>query len=102
MQQEPLRILTANRLSDGVVVYLDALGKWVEQLTDAFPVTTDLAARDLLSQGDAGVQARQVVGPYLFTVTHGSSGARSVSQRENIRSLGPTVGTDITDTRMGV
>ena len=30
------KVLTANRLSDGISVWLDASGNWVESLQDAF------------------------------------------------------------------
>ena len=91
---EPVQILTANRLSDGEVVYWRA-GEWVEGL-DAAEVFSDKAAADAaLKAADGSVTDRLVVSPYLFDVRVEGGAIRPVKEREIIRAAGPTVRRDL-------
>jgi hypothetical protein len=101
MAKPKLQVLTANRLSDGTVVYLDAHEHWVEDLAAAEVARTETDAGRLVRLGDAAVRDRLVVGPYLFAVDPKADRIRPVSQREHIRALGPTAGTDLLDTHLG-
>ena len=101
MAKPQLQVMTANRLSDGVVVYLDAQDRWVEVLGDALVAKTKTAVDALLAGAELAVGARRVVGPYLFAVAATATGIDPISQREHIRSLGPTVGTDFPEARDG-
>lgn len=101
MRQPPMHVMTANRLSDGAVVYLGAEGQWAEQLRDAKIAATQAGSDELETTARAAVGDRLIVGPYLFAVETAENGSRPISQREHIRSLGPTVGTDLSDTREG-
>jgi hypothetical protein len=95
------QIMTANRLEDGVVVYLDAQERWVENLSAAAIAETKADAKFLTARAAVAVGERRVVGPYLFPVEPGAARARPLSQREHIRALGPTVGNDFSDSRTG-
>ena len=95
MAKSSHRIMTANRLSDGVVVYLDAQERWVESLAAADVAETGADADSLTIRAEHAVTARLVVGPYLFPVEPDEAQAKPLSQREHIRAKGPTVGTDL-------
>jgi hypothetical protein len=81
---------TANRLSDGAVVYLAADGSWARGL-DRAALAADTAAGDrLLAEATAAAAGAVVVNPYLIAVTLGSTGPSPVSLRERIRAGGPS------------
>ncbi len=87
------RIATANRLQDGLVVFLDEDGDWTRDLRAARIAQDDAEAVELESEGAAAVAANLVVAPYLVEVAaHNGSGFLPVANRERIRIGGPTVG----------
>ena len=88
-----LKILTANRLRTGDVLYWKA-GSWMEQLAEAENFADDAAAEAALASAQASVAANQVVTPYLFDVRQTQAGLVPVKEREIIRSLGPSVRPD--------
>ena len=88
------RIVTANRLSDGLVVYLNGAG-WSERIDDARIAGDDAAADGLLARAEGPGQAVRVIGPYLIEVTREGAVPRPVSHREAIRALGPSVRPDL-------
>ncbi len=88
------RIVTANRLDDGLVVYLNGAG-WSERIDDAGVAGDDAAAGRLLARAEGPGQAVRVVDPYLIEVTREGAVPRPVSHREAIRARGPTVRTDL-------
>lgn len=85
------KVMTANRLGDGAVVYLDRRGAWVEALGEALAAGEAEAQTLLERQAEAAVRRREVVGPYLFAVTLEAGVPRPLGQRERIRAAGPTV-----------
>ncbi|MEC9346715.1 MAG: DUF2849 domain-containing protein [Pseudomonadota bacterium] len=87
-----LQAVTANRLGDGLVIYLTATG-WSEQVADAATADTRDAAQALLDRALA--QPGHAVGAELIEVEQGADGLRPVRYRELIRSLGPTVRADL-------
>ena len=88
------RIVTANRLDDGLVVYLNGAG-WSERIDDAGVAGDDAAAGRLLARAEGPGQAVRVVDPYLIEVTREGAVPRPVSHREAIRARGPTVRIDL-------
>jgi hypothetical protein len=88
-----LKILTANQLRSGEVLYWKA-GGWVESLAEAEIFTDEAAAEAALAQAQTSVTGNQVVTPYLFDVRQDKSGIRPVKEREIIRSLGPSIRPD--------
>jgi len=88
-----LKILTANRLRTGDVLYWKA-GLWTESLADADIFTDDTSAEAALAGAQGSVAANQVVTPYLFDVRQTKTGPVPVKEREIIRSLGPSVRPD--------
>lgn len=81
-------IVTANRTTDGIVIYRTADG-WSVKIEDAAVVTTADAARALLEQ--AGKDAVYAIGPYVAPVELGAD-AKVIpgNLREKIRTEGPT------------
>ncbi len=87
------RIVTANRLSDGLVVYLNGAG-WSGRIEDARVASDDAAADGLMVRAGGPGQAIRVIDPYLIEVKQEGAVPRPVSHREAIRAQGPTVRTD--------
>ena len=87
------KILTANRLRTGEVLYWKA-GGWVEILAQAEVFADEAAADTALAEAQAFVAANQVVSPYLFDIRTDKGPPRLAKEREIIRSLGPSVRPD--------
>jgi hypothetical protein len=88
-----LKILTANRLRTGDVLYWKA-GSWVESLADAEIFADATEAEAALARAQETVAANQVVTPYLFDIRQTKDGPAPLKEREIIRSLGPSVRPD--------
>jgi hypothetical protein len=87
------KVLTANILTDGVVVYLAAAGAWTERLAEARFLTDESEQTRLLQVAEQDVARRIIVDPYLMDAADGPDGPAPVSQRERIRATGPTIPT---------
>lgn len=87
-----MRVITANRLSDGAVVYLRDDDLWAKRITSAarFP---DKDAATVLT----AVQTRigEITDVYLIDVDLDGAPTARTALRETIRSAGPTVRTDL-------
>jgi len=84
-----LQIASANRLSDGAVVFLDDAGRWTTVLAGAAVARGEGAAQLLLERARA--LGSNVVEPLLVAITQGGDGAiEPVSLREKIRASGLT------------
>ncbi len=90
-----LKVVTANRLNDGDVVYLTAHGDWSAWLDDSGPAETPEHEAALLERAEQAVHERLVVDPYLMPVARDAGQLRPLSQREIIRAAGPSVRTDL-------
>ena len=84
------QMVTANRLTDGAVVFLAADGRWVERLVAGQPVPEGEAAAQL-KRAEAATR-NEVVAPYLIDVGPGADGGIvALRYRERIRAGGPSV-----------
>lgn len=84
-----LVVASANRLVDGVVVFLDDAGDWTTRL-DRAAVARDQRAGEILLQR-AKAESWGVVDAFLVAVTEDDDGTLSpVSLREKIRASGLT------------
>ncbi len=90
-----MKVLTANRLADGAVVYLAEGASWVGDLAHAALAATPEAEAALTATAAAAVKARLVVGAYLMPVVLDGALPRPVSVRERIRAAGPSNRTDL-------
>ncbi len=88
--QPSLQILTANRLTDGTVVYLTAAGTWTSEIRKSVVAREERAASALLARGQRDVEAAVVVAPYLIAALEDGEGPRAQSLREQIRAAGPS------------
>lgn len=83
------KVVTANDLRGGHVVYLTAAGEWSPQI-GAAELLTDEADAELRLLGAIG-QSGEVVGAYLADVRAGASGPEPTHFRERFRAFGPSI-----------
>jgi hypothetical protein len=84
-----MQSLTANRLSDGAVVYRTTNGDWTRAIANAAVFDDDANAAEQHAIQD--IARALVVGIELIDVTQGPNGPIPVSLREKIRAFGPTI-----------
>lgn len=84
-----LQVASANRLVDGVVVWLDDAGQWTDRLERAAVARDKRSAEILLERARA--EAFNVVEAYLVAVSEDDGGVlEPLSLRERIRASGLT------------
>ena len=84
-----LTVASANRLSDGVVVFLDDSSHWTQELQRASVARDKRAGEILLERAKA--EAFSVVDPFLVAVSEDDNGTlEPLSLREKIRANGLT------------
>ncbi|HUZ73357.1 MAG TPA: DUF2849 domain-containing protein [Stellaceae bacterium] len=84
------RLVTANRLRDGVPVYFGPGRTWSRSIADAV-VAGAGESESLLAAASAGPAPLPVVAPYLIEAAVASGRPVPLSLRERIRAFGPTV-----------
>jgi hypothetical protein len=87
-------IVTANRLSDGAVVYRTGDGQWTTEIALSAVVSTAPAALELLNASKS--DGRRVVDAYLAPVKIERDRIIPGNLREMIRMRGPTIDLPIT------
>ena len=85
------KIVTANTLAIGEVVYLDAKGGWSPWIDDARVGKTDAEADEMIALAKKAADAAVVVEPYSIDVTLDAGRVKPVRWREQIRAGGPPV-----------
>jgi hypothetical protein len=88
-------VLTANRLHDGLAVFLAADGAWAESIDGAAIAHTPEEAEALKAQGARDAARNLVVEPYLAEVRETGGRLLPVRQRECIRVDGPSILGDV-------
>jgi len=84
-----LQVASANRLVDGIVVWLDDAGQWTGRLENAAVARDKRNAEILLERARA--EAISVIDPFLVAVTEDDDGTiEPLSLREKIRASGLT------------
>ncbi|MDF1722361.1 MAG: DUF2849 domain-containing protein [Minwuia sp.] len=92
-QTTTTEIITANRLGDGLVIFLTTTG-WSANINAAEVSETKDATAVLLARAEA--DAGNVVGPYAVAVTRQADGSLHAQKyREALRTRGPSVRTDL-------
>jgi Protein of unknown function (DUF2849) len=89
------QVMTANRLRDGEVVFLNRSGQWSEKIDEATLAMEPQAAAALEARAAEDVVATLVTGQYLFDAERVGGKIRAIHIRERIRTLGPTVRLDL-------
>lgn len=90
-KQNTVSIISANRLSDGAVVYLDFEGAWSESLTEAVVAHSPDEVRALEDRGAHDAARNIVVEPYLVEVREIDGRIVPVRERERVRAAGPSI-----------
>ena len=93
--EEKGQVMTANRLRDGDAVFLTRSGVWSEKIDDAVLAQEPQAVAALEARAAVDVKATHVTGQYLFEATRVDGKIRADHIRERIRTLGPSVRTDL-------
>ncbi|GBD50330.1 DUF2849 domain-containing protein [Methylopila sp. Yamaguchi] len=89
------QIVTANRLSDGVVVYLAPDGGWIDRIDSALVAEGAEALAEAVAAGKRAEAAQEVVESYPIDVTREGGRLKPLRLREEIRAVGPTVRPDL-------
>jgi hypothetical protein len=85
------KVLTANRLSDGIAVWLDAAGQWNEQLQEALVARHSEAIASLEAIGKRDFADNKVVDVAVIDVEETNGILWPTRLRERIRAAGPTM-----------
>ena len=90
-----MKILTANRLVDGDVVFLTPEYDWSIDINDACIAHDEAHAKSLENVGVKADQAAHVIGCYLVDVVSVNGRIEATHYREIMRAKGPTVRSDL-------
>ena len=90
-----LQVVIANRLRDGIVVFLGNEKQWAERVQDCAPAANDEAAAVLLSIGEAAEASQEVIGPVLIEVEDREGVLTPIKMREAMQAKGPSVRKDL-------
>ena len=82
------KVLTANDLLEGDVIYLAEDGDWTRDLSEAEILTDEADAQLRLIEAEQ--QQDRLVGPYLADVIPGPHGPEPAHFREAFRRTGPS------------
>lgn len=85
------RVLTANRLTDGISVWLAADGEWTTSIVEAFLARHDDAVAALEAAGQQALADNRVIDVNVIEIEETASGPRPNRLRERIRADGPTI-----------
>ena len=88
------QVVSANRLSDGIVVFRAPGGKWIERLDEAATFADKAALDAAVADAQRDVAANVVVDIFPFEVTIAGANLTAVTLRDRIRTRGPTVHLD--------
>ena len=88
------QIISANRLADGVVVFLGRDNAWVENMPEAEVFDGEAALAGGLARAKAAEGRNLVLDIAAVDVTGSGKGLAATHLREIIRSAGPTVRRD--------
>ena len=89
------QLVTANRLRDGIAVFLTRSGAWSEKIDEAALALEPQAAAALEARAKDDEKATLVTGSYLIDAERREGRIRAAHIRERMRPLGPTVRLDL-------
>lgn len=90
-----MKVLTANRLSDGIAVWLGADHSWCETISEAELAANETTIEKLERAGKAAFLKNEVVDVNLIDVEMSGGAIVPVRLRERIRAAGPTIRPDL-------
>lgn len=82
------KVVTANALLEGDVVYLTADDRWTRQLSEAEVLTDEAVAAERLLSAER--RQAEIVGAYLVDMVAGDNGPEPTHFREDFRRTGPS------------
>ena len=88
-------VLTANRLGDGIAVYVDVEGDWNVDIRKALVTRSPREVRALEDRGTHDAERNIVVEPYLAEVREIDGRIVPLRYRERVRAGGPTILDDV-------
>ena len=88
-------VLTANRLGDGIVVFLDFEGAWNANLAEALLARTPEEVKALEDRAVWDAARNLVVEPYLVAVREVAGRLVPIRYRERVRVAGPSILDDV-------
>ena len=88
------QLVTANRLRDGIAVFLTRAGIWSETIDEAALALEPRAAAALEARARQDEASTLVTGAYLIDAERRDGHIRAAHIRERMRALGPTVRLD--------
>jgi hypothetical protein len=91
------QMIIANRLRDGVVVFLDAEEGWDTAIAAGTVIDSEADASRLLAVAKRHETESRVIDPQLIEVEIRDGQPRPTAIREAIRAFGPTIRTDLTE-----
>ncbi|MBO6783411.1 MAG: DUF2849 domain-containing protein [Alphaproteobacteria bacterium] len=89
------QVISANRLGDGLVVYLASDGSWSEWISRSEIAADEAAAEAPLARAKRDEADRKVIDPYLVEVAEVDGEVRPTKYREFIRATGPSIRPDL-------
>ncbi len=90
-----MKVLTANRLTDGVAVWLGANGRWLERIDHALIARHADAVEALEQAGRTAFNDNRVVDVAVIDVDEVDGEIHPLRLRERIRASGPTFRSDL-------
>jgi len=84
-----LEIVSANRLTDGRVVYLSHGDRWSDKIVDGRTAKNGEESTALLAEAEVSVAKGLIVAPYLVTISDDNGAFTAMRLRERIRQFGP-------------
>lgn len=86
-----MRMIIANRLLDGRVVFLTKSGEWAAAIADGLVIRNEADEARWFDMAKSAETECLVVDPNLIDVTVEDGVPKPVAIRESIRAFGPTV-----------
>lgn len=93
-----MKVVTANRLRDGRVVFLSPKGAWALSIVQAALFEDKSALEEALLLAHHSIADNRIVDPYDVDVRIENNIPIPLRLRERIRTNGPTTGSDIDKT----
>ena len=90
-----MKIITANGLVDGEVVWLGSQKSWVVNINQAELLESNEDTEKAMKIAEGAVVERQIVEPYLVDVESIDGSIVPKSVKEKIRAKGPTIRLDL-------
>jgi hypothetical protein len=86
-----IKIVSANRLNDGTVVYMGLGGAWMTRIADASRLESAEAVEAALVAARADEALNLIIDAFVVDAIVEAEGVRATTLRDRIRADGPTI-----------